>query len=264
MKKYLTLMKKVISQGQFKNDRTGTGTISIFGYQMRFNLKKGFPLITTKLCKFSYIVHELLWFLKGQTNILELNKNKVSIWNHWADKNGNLGPIYGKQWRSWNTTDGKSIDQINKVIEQIKQEPNSRRMIVSAWNVGDLEKMALAPCHVLFQFYVLNNKISCQIYQRSSDIFIGLPFNIASYALLVFMIAQQCNLEVGELIWTGGDVHLYCNHIEQAKLQLSRKPLSLPKLVIKNKPLSIFDYCLNDFDLRGYMPYPYIMAPIAI
>ncbi|WWO99093.1 MAG: thymidylate synthase [Candidatus Dasytiphilus stammeri] len=264
MKQYLKLMNKVLTEGSIKMDRTGIGTLSIFGYQMRFNLEKGFPLITTKLCHIRSIIHELLWFLKGDTNIAWLNNHKVSIWDNWADIDGNLGPIYGKQWRNWETHTGKSIDQIHRILQQIKQDPNSRRIIVSAWNVGELNAMVLPPCHILFQFYIADDKLSCQLYQRSCDIFIGLPFNIASYALLIYMVAQQCNLKVGDFVWTGGDIHLYCNHLEQAKLQLIRKPLPLPQLVIKRKPSSIFEYCFKDFEIIGYNPYPAISAPVAI
>ncbi|PPI87772.1 thymidylate synthase [Candidatus Pantoea edessiphila] len=263
MQQYLKLMKYILNKGTLKPDRTGVGTISIFGYQMRFDLNSGFPLITTKRCHFSSIVHELLWFLKGDTNIGYLNKNNVSIWNEWADQKGDLGPIYGKQWRNWNTKKGK-IDQIKQVINQLKFNPHSRRLVVSSWNVGDLSDMALPPCHVLFQFYVVNNKLSCQLYQRSCDVFLGLPFNIASYALLVHMIAQQCCLKVGEFIWSGGDVHLYKNHLNQANLQLTRIPRVMPNLIIKRKPNKIFNYNINDFEIKGYYPYPIIKAPIAI
>lgn len=264
MQQYLALMQKILDDGTPKSDRTGTGTLSIFGYQMRFDLQKGFPLVTTKKCHLRSIIHELLWFLKGDTNIEYLQNNKVTIWDEWADINGNLGPVYGKQWRSWTAIDGHCIDQISQVINQIKTDPDSRRMIVSAWNVGELDKMALAPCHAFFQFYVANGKLSCQLYQRSCDVFLGLPFNIASYSLLVHMIAQQCDLEVGDFVWTGGDTHLYSNHIEQTHLQLSREPRPLPKLIIKRKPTSIFDYVFEDFDLEGYDPYPAIKAPVAV
>ncbi|WWP01264.1 MAG: thymidylate synthase [Candidatus Dasytiphilus stammeri] len=264
MKQYLKLMNKVLTEGSIKMDRTGIGTRSIFGDQMRFNLQNGFPLITTKLCHIRSIIHELLWFLKGDTNIAWLNNHKISIWDKWADQDGNLGPVYGKQWRNWETNTGKSIDQIHRILQQIKQDPNSRRIIVSAWNVGELDAMVLPPCHILFQFYIADDKLSCQLYQRSCDIFIGLPFNIASYALLIYMIAQQCNLKVGDFIWTGGDIHLYCNHLEQAKRQLIRKPLPLPQLVIKRKPSSILEYCFKDFEIIGYNPYPAITAPVAI
>lgn len=264
MNSYLSLMQQILDHGEIKSDRTGVGTKSIFGHQMRFNLADGFPLLTTKKCHLRSIIHELLWFLNGETNIRYLQENKVTIWNEWADENGDLGPVYGKQWRSWEDANGKTIDQISDVIEQIKQNPNSRRMIVSAWNVGELDKMALSPCHALFQFYVANNKLSCQLYQRSCDVFLGLPFNIASYSLLLHMIAQQCDLDVGEFIWTGGDTHLYLNHFDQAKKQLSRMPRSLPKLHIKRKPASIFDYQFEDFEILNYDPYPPIKAPIAV
>ncbi|CAL4323821.1 thymidylate synthase [Buchnera aphidicola] len=264
MKIYLKLIKKILNFGKDKKDRTGTGTLSLFGYNMRINLKNGFPLITTKCCHIRSIIYELLWFLKGKTNIQYLNKHKVSIWNKWANKEGNLGPIYGKQWRSWENNTGKKIDQIKNVINEIRNNPNSRRIIVSAWNVGDISKMALPPCHVLFQFYVLGKTLSCQIYQRSCDVFIGLPFNIASYAILLHMISQQCDLFPGELLWTGGDVHLYKNHISLAKQQILRKPRKLPKLVIKNKPQSIFDYNFQSFKIINYKPYPSIKAIVAI
>ncbi|MWN31680.1 thymidylate synthase [Gilliamella sp. Pra-s65] len=264
MKQYLALMQKILDEGVPKSDRTGTGTLSIFGHQMRFNLQEGFPLVTTKKCHLRSIIHELLWFLKGDTNIQYLKDNKVTIWDEWADANGDLGPIYGKQWRTWGTTDGRQIDQISQLIDQIKNDPDSRRMIVSAWNVGELEQMALAPCHAFFQFYVANGKLSCQLYQRSCDVFLGLPFNIASYSLLVHMVAQQCELDVGDFVWTGGDTHLYSNHIEQAHLQLSRAPRVLPKLTIKRKPLTIFDYRFEDFEIVGYDPHPAIKAPVAV
>lgn len=264
MKQYLELMQKVLTEGAVKGDRTGTGTWSIFGHQMRFNLQQGFPLVTTKKCHLRSIIHELLWFLKGDTNIAYLRENQVKIWDEWADEQGDLGPVYGKQWRSWPSADGRHIDQISEVIRQIKQDPNSRRLIVSAWNVGELENMALSPCHAFFQFYVVDGRLSCQLYQRSCDVFLGLPFNIASYALLVHMIAQQCDLTVGDFVWTGGDTHLYSNHLEQAQLQLTRTPRTLPQLVIKRKPASIFDYQFEDFELEGYDPYPAIKAPVAI
>lgn len=264
MKQYLNLMQTILDQGEVKSDRTGTGTKSIFGHQMRFNLQEGFPLVTTKKCHLRSIIHELLWFLKGDTNIKYLNDNKVSIWDEWADENGNLGPVYGKQWCSWESVDGRTINQIEIGIDQIKNNPDSRRIIVSAWNVGDLDKMALAPCHAFFQFYVVNGKLSCQLYQRSCDVFLGLPFNIASYSLLVHMMAQQCDLDVGDFVWTGGDTHLYSNHMEQTELQLSREPRALPKLVIHRKPNSIFDYQFEDFELVGYDPHPPIKAPVAI
>ena len=264
MKQYLSLMQKILNEGTAKSDRTGTGTLSIFGHQMRFNLQDGFPLVTTKKCHLRSIIYELLWFLKGDTNINYLKDNKVTIWDEWADKNGNLGPVYGKQWRAWGAADGRQIDQISQLIEQIKNDPDSRRMIVSAWNVGELDQMALAPCHALFQFYVAQGKLSCQLYQRSCDVFLGLPFNIASYSLLVYMIAQQCDLEVGDFVWTGGDTHLYSNHMEQTHLQLSREPKPLPKLVIKRRPPTIFDYEFEDFEIVDYDPYPAIKAPVAI
>ena len=264
MQVYLDYLRTVLEKGTEKTDRTGTGTLSIFGHQMRFNLQEGFPLVTTKRCHIRSIIHELLWFLKGDTNITYLKENKVTIWDEWADEQGNLGPVYGHQWRSWPTADGRHIDQIQTVINQLKQDPDSRRIIVSAWNVGELDKMALAPCHAFFQFYVADNKLSCQVYQRSADSFLGVPFNIASYALLVHMIAQQCDLEVGDFVWTGGDCHIYKNHLEQVKTQLSREPKALPKLVIKRKPESIFDYKFEDFEIEGYDPHPAIKAPVAI
>lgn len=264
MQVYLDYLRTVLEKGTEKTDRTGTGTLSIFGHQMRFNLQEGFPLVTTKRCHIRSIIHELLWFLKGDTNITYLKDNKVTIWDEWADEQGNLGPVYGHQWRSWPTADGRHIDQIQTVMNQLKQDPDSRRIIVSAWNVGELDKMALAPCHAFFQFYVADNKLSCQLYQRSADSFLGVPFNIASYALLVHMIAQQCDLEVGDFVWTGGDCHIYKNHLEQVKTQLSREPKALPKLVIKRKPESIFDYKFEDFEIEGYDPHPAIKAPVAI
>lgn len=254
----------MLAEGTQKADRTGTGTVSIFGHQMRFNLQEGFPLVTTKRCHLRSIIHELLWFLNGDTNTAYLRENNVTIWDEWADENGDLGPVYGKQWRAWGAADGRQIDQISKVMEQLKQDPDSRRIIVSAWNVGELDQMALAPCHAFFQFYVADGKLSCQLYQRSCDVFLGLPFNIASYALLVHMMAQQLDLEVGDFVWTGGDTHLYSNHMEQTQLQLSREPRALPKLVIKRKPESIFDYKFEDFDIEGYDPHPGIKAPVAI
>ena len=264
MKPYLDLMRHVMAEGHDKSDRTGTGTRSVFGYQMRFDLSEGFPLLTTKKLHLRSIIHELLWFLKGDTNIKYLKDNQVSIWDEWADENGELGPVYGYQWRSWPTPDGQHIDQIQNIIQQIKNSPDSRRIIVSSWNVGELDKMALAPCHAFFQFYVADGKLSCQLYQRSCDVFLGLPFNIASYALLTHMMAQQCDLEVGDFVWTGGDVHLYSNHMEQTALQLTREPRPLPQLVIKRKPDSIFDYRFEDFEIQGYDPHPGIKAPVAI
>ncbi|AHN24857.1 thymidylate synthase [Gilliamella apicola] len=264
MKQYLALMQKILAEGMPKSDRTGTGTLSIFGHQMRFNLQDGFPLVTTKKCHLRSIIHELLWFLKGDTNIKYLKDNKVTIWDEWANENGDLGPVYGKQWRAWTAPDGRHIDQISQLIEQIKTDPDSRRLIISAWNVGELEQMALAPCHAFFQFYVVDGKLSCQLYQRSCDVFLGLPFNIASYSLLIHMIAQQCNLDVGDFVWTGGDTHLYSNHLEQTHLQLSRTPRALPKLVIRRKPPTIFDYEFEDFEIIDYDPYPAIKAPVAV
>ncbi|MDP2180592.1 thymidylate synthase [Methylicorpusculum sp.] len=277
MKQYLALLETILNKGTLKGDRTGSGTRSIFGHQLRFDLAAGFPLVTTKKVHFKSIVHELLWFLNGDTQLDYLHQHQVTIWNEWADASGDLGPIYGYQWRSWPAKDGRQIDQIQTVIEQLRALPNSRRIIVSAWNVADLPdesmspqqnvangKMALAPCHALFQFYVADGKLSCQLYQRSCDTFLGLPFNIASYALLTHMVAQQCDLEVGDFIWTGGDVHLYLNHTEQAKLQLSRTPGPLPALKINRRPESIFNYRFEDFELIGYTPQDPIKAPIAI
>ena len=264
MQTYLQLIEHIIKNGVEKSDRTGTGTLSTFGYQMRFNLAEGFPLVTTKKLHTRSILHELLWFLKGDTNIHYLRENGVSIWDEWADENGDLGPVYGKQWRSWPTSDGRAIDQLSDVLQQIILNPDSRRLIVSAWNVGELDKMALAPCHALFQFYVANKRLSCQLYQRSADVFLGVPFNIASYALLTHMVAQQCSLDVGEFIWTGGDCHLYLNHLEQARTQLQRKPLPLPQLRIKTKPTSLFEYQFSDFEFINYESHPAIKAPIAI
>lgn len=264
MKQYQELMRHVRDNGTFKSDRTGTGTYSCFGYQMRFDLSQGFPMVTTKKLHLRSIIHELLWFLSGDTNIKYLKENGVSIWDEWADAEGNLGPVYGYQWRSWPTADGRHIDQISQVVEQLKNNPDSRRIIVSAWNVGEIQNMALPPCHAFFQFYVADGKLSCQLYQRSADIFLGVPFNIASYALLVHMLAQQCDLDVGDFVWTGGDVHLYANHLEQTDLQLSREPLSLPKLIIKRKPTSIFDYKFEDFEIEGYQSHAHIKAPVAV
>jgi thymidylate synthase len=264
MKQYLDLMSEILEKGARKSDRTGTGTLSVFGRQLRFDLSEGFPLVTTKKLHLRSIIYELLWFLQGDTNIKYLKDNGVSIWDEWADENGELGPVYGHQWRSWPTPGGGSIDQINQVIQQIKQKPDSRRHIVTAWNPSDVDKMALPPCHALFQFYVAEGKLSCQLYQRSADYFLGVPFNIASYALLTYMFAQQCDLLPGEFVWTGGDVHLYTNHIEQAKLQLERKPLALPELKIKRRPESIFDYKFEDFEILNYQAHPSIKAPIAV
>ncbi|WP_027939110.1 thymidylate synthase [Anaerobiospirillum succiniciproducens] len=264
MQVYLDLMKKILDEGVDRSDRTGVGTRSIFGTQMRFDLSESFPLLTTKKVHLRSIIYELLWFLSGDTNIKFLKDNNVTIWDEWADENGNLGPVYGKQWRRWECADGRIIDQISNVVEQIKNNPQSRRLIVNAWNVADVDKMALPPCHLLFQFYVANDRLSCMLYQRSCDFFLGVPFNIASYSLLCMMIAQQCGLKPGEFVWTGGDTHLYSNHFEQAKEQLSRTPRALPKMLIKRKPDSIFDYKFEDFDLVDYDPYPVIKAPIAV
>jgi thymidylate synthase len=264
MHQYHDLMKEVLAKGVKKSDRTGTGTISVFGHQMRFNLAEGFPMVTTKKLHLKSIIYELLWFLKGSTDNNWLKERGVSIWNEWAAPDGDLGPIYGYQWRSWPAPNGQHIDQITEVIETIKKNPDSRRIIVSAWNVADIPRMALAPCHAFFQFYVADGKLSCQLYQRSADIFLGVPFNIASYALLTHMVAQQCNLEVGDFIWTGGDCHLYSNHLEQVDLQLSREFFPLPKLNILRKPASIFDYEFEDFEIVGYESHPHIKAPVAI
>ncbi|OJW69348.1 MAG: thymidylate synthase [Candidatus Amoebophilus sp. 36-38] len=264
MKQYLALLEHVLQHGEAKNDRTGTGTKSIFGYQMRFDLSQGFPLMTTKKLHIKSIIYELLWFLQGNINIDYLNQHGVTIWDEWADAQGNLGPIYGYQWRSWPTATGGKIDQITQLIKQIKEQPDSRRLLVSAWNVGEIEKMALPPCHVLFQFYIGNGKLSCQLYQRSADIFLGIPFNIASYALLTSMVAQVCNLKVGEFVHTLGDAHLYNNHIEQAKLQLTRALRSLPMLKINPNVKDIFAFQYEDFSIENYNPYPNIKAPIAV
>jgi thymidylate synthase len=264
MKQYLDLMKHTLENGVRKDDRTGTGTISIFGYQTRFDLSQGFPLVTTKKLHLKSIIYELLWFLRGETNIKYLTDHGVTIWNEWADESGDLGPVYGKQWRRWETTDGRMVDQISELIEQIKTNPSSRRLIVNAWNVGELDRMSLQPCHVMTQFYVADGRLSCQLYQRSADIFLGVPFNIASYALLTHMIAQQCDLDVGEFIWTGGDCHIYLNHLEQVKLQLSREPFPPPQLVIKRRPESIFDYRFEDFEIANYQAHPHIAAQVAV
>jgi thymidylate synthase len=264
MRQYLDFLEHILKNGVTKNDRTGTGTISTFGYQMRFNLKDGLPIVTTKKLHSRSIIHELLWFLSGDTNIKYLKDHGVSIWNEWADKEGNLGPIYGKQWRRWETADGKIIDQISQVIEQIKTNPDSRRHIVIAWNVGELDQMALPPCHLLFQFHVVNGKLSCLLFQRSADAFLGAPYNLTSYSLLTHMVAQQCDLEVNEFIWTGGDCHIYTNHLEQVKLQLTREPYPLPQLILKRKPASIFDYQFEDFEIVGYQAHPHIAAPVAV
>lgn len=264
LRQYLDLLRDVLENGVPKPDRTGTGTISVFGRQMRFDLSQGFPLVTTKRIHIRSVVHELLWFLRGDTNIRYLHENGVTIWDEWADENGDLGPVYGAQWRAWTAPDGRRIDQIAQVIESIRKNPNSRRHIVSAWNVADIDKMKLPPCHLLFQFYVAGGKLSCMLTMRSVDTFLGLPFNIAEYALLTHMVAQQCDLEPGEFIWSGGDVHIYLNHLEQVKLQLTREPYPLPKLVIKRKPPSIFDYVYEDFEFVGYQHHPAIKAPVAV
>ena len=264
MKQYHELMRHVLAHGAKKEDRTGTGTVSVFGYQMRYNLAEGFPLVTTKKCHTKSIIHELLWFLKGDTNIKYLKDNGVRIWDEWADADGNLGPVYGYQWRNWPTPDGKHIDQITQVIDMIKKNPDSRRLIVSAWNVADINQMKLPPCHAFFQFYVADGKLSCQLYQRSADIFLGVPFNIASYALLMMMVAQVCNLQLGDFIHTLGDAHLYSNHIEQANLQLLRELRPLPTMKINPNVTSIFDFTIDDFTLENYNPHPHIKADVAV
>ncbi|KSW24653.1 MULTISPECIES: thymidylate synthase [unclassified Pseudomonas] len=264
MKQYLDLMRHVREHGTFKSDRTGTGTYSVFGYQMRFDLGEGFPLVTTKKCHLKSIVHELLWFLKGSTNIAYLKENGVSIWDEWADENGDLGPVYGYQWRSWPAPDGRHIDQIANLMTMLKNNPDSRRLIVSAWNPALIDEMALPPCHALFQFYVADGKLSCQLYQRSADIFLGVPFNIASYALLTLMVAQVAGLQPGDFIWTGGDCHLYANHLEQADLQLSREPLPLPTMKLNPEVKDLFDFRFEDFELVGYESHPHIKAPVAV
>jgi thymidylate synthase len=264
MQQYLDFLRHIRERGASKGDRTGTGTLSVFGYQMRFDLNAGFPVVTTKKLHLRSIIYELLWFLRGDTNIKYLQEHGVSIWDEWADKNGELGPVYGKQWRSWPTPDGRNIDQLSVVLEQLKANPNSRRILVSAWNVGELDRMALLPCHALFQFYVADGRLSCQLYQRSADALLGVPFNIASYALLTHMIAQQVNLKVGDFVWTGGDCHLYLNHLEQADLQLSRTPYPLPQLRLKRKPGSLFEYAFEDFEIVDYRYHAAIKAPIAV
>ncbi|GAB4116128.1 MAG: thymidylate synthase [Sideroxydans sp.] len=264
MRQYLDLMQHVLTHGTKKSDRTGTGTTSVFGYQMRFDLSRGFPLVTTKKCHLKSIIHELLWFLQGSTNTKYLKDNGVSIWDEWADENGDLGPVYGKQWRSWEAVDGRVIDQIRIAVEQIKHNPDSRRIIVSAWNVGELDRMALAPCHAFFQFYVADGKLSCQLYQRSADIFLGVPFNIASYALLTMMMAQVCDLQPGDFVHTFGDAHLYSNHMEQTREQLSREPRPLPTMKLNPEAKDIFGFRFEDFTLEGYDPHPAIKAPVAV
>jgi thymidylate synthase len=264
MKQYLDLLRQIRAHGARKEDRTGTGTLSLFGPQLRFDLRDGFPLVTTKRIHLKSVVYELLWFLRGDTNVAWLREHGVTIWDEWADEQGELGPVYGKQWRSWLAPDGRTIDQIAAAIEQLRKNPDSRRIIVSAWNVGELQDMALMPCHVLFQFYVAGGRLSCQLYQRSADVFLGVPFNIASYALLTHMVAQQCDLEPGELVWTGGDTHLYLNHLEQADLQLSRTPLPLPRLQIRRRPPTIFEYDYEDFEFVNYQHLTAIKAPVAV
>ena len=264
MQQYLDMMRLVRDTGTRKEDRTGTGTLSVFGHQMRFDLSQGFPLVTTKKLHLRSIIHELLWFLSGDSNIRYLKENGVSIWNEWADENGELGPVYGVQWRNWPTADGRKVDQISQIMQQLKETPDSRRIILSAWNVAEIDNMALPPCHCLFQFYVADGKLSCQLYQRSCDIFLGVPFNIASYALLTHMLAQQADLKVGDFVWTGGDCHLYLNHLEQADEQLSRETLPLPTLAIKRRPPSIFDYTFGDFEILNYEAHPHIKAAVAV
>jgi thymidylate synthase len=264
MRQYLDFLRHIRVHGFAKADRTGTGTLSVFGYQMRFDLADGFPLVTTKKLHLQSIIHELLWFISGDTNVRYLREHGVRIWDEWADSDGNLGPVYGKQWRSWPTADGRHVDQLARVVEQLKSNPDSRRIIVSAWNVGELDRMALLPCHALFQFYVAGGRLSCQLYQRSADALLGVPFNIASYALLTHMLAQQCDLKVGEFVWTGGDCHLYLNHLEQADLQLTRTPFPLPRLSILRRPPSVFEYAYEDFQILEYRHHAPIKAPIAV
>ncbi|HEX7115329.1 MAG TPA: thymidylate synthase [Steroidobacter sp.] len=264
MRQYLDLLRHIRTHGVRKSDRTGTGTLSVFGYQMRFDLRQGFPLLTTKKLHVKSIIYELLWFLKGDTNVRYLQEHGVTIWDEWADEEGELGPIYGRQWRAWPGPDGRPIDQISRTVDLIRRNPDSRRILVSAWNVGELEQMALTPCHALFQFWVAEGRLSCQLYQRSADVFLGVPFNIASYALLTHMFAQQCDLEPGELVWTGGDTHLYLNHLDQADEQLKRSPLPLPELKLARKPPSIFEYEYDDFQILNYQAHPSIKAPIAV
>ena len=264
MRQYLDFLRHIRDTGARKSDRTGTGTLSVFGYQMRFDLAAGFPLVTTKKLHLRSIIHELLWFLQGGTNVRYLREHGVTIWDEWANEEGDLGPVYGRQWRSWPTSDGRHIDQLAQVLRQLRENPDSRRILVSAWNVGELEQMALLPCHALFQFYVANQKLSCQLYQRSADAFLGVPFNIASYALLTHMVAQQCDLGVGEFIWTGGDCHLYLNHLEQVETQLQRSPLPLPSLRILRRPADLFDYQFEDFEIVNYQYHSAIKAPIAV
>ena len=264
MRQYLDLLQHILDKGDVKSDRTGTGTLSVFGHQMRFDLAEGFPLLTTKKLHLRSIIYELLWFLQGDTNIAYLQENKVRIWDEWADENGNLGPVYGKQWRSWEGPDGRVYDQITQVIEQIRTNPDSRRHVVSAWNVADIDGMALPPCHLLFQFHVVNGRLSCQLYQRSADVFLGVPFNIASYTMLTMMVAQVCGLAPGDFVWTGGDVHLYSNHLEQARLQLTREPRALPRMTLDPTVQSIFDFRFEHLALSGYNPHPHIKATVAV
>lgn len=264
MQQYLSMMRHVRDHGARKDDRTGTGTLSIFGHQMRFDLSQGFPLVTTKKLHTKSVIHELLWFLRGDSNVRYLQENGISIWNEWADENGELGPIYGVQWRSWPTPSGESVDQIKEVVDLLRENPDSRRILVSAWNAAELSNMALPPCHTMFQLYVADGKLSCQLYQRSADTFLGVPFNIASYALLTHMLAQQTDLKVGDFVWTGGDCHLYLNHLEQVEEQLSRQPLALPRLAIKRRPDSIFDYQFEDFEILNYECHPHIKAAVAV
>jgi len=264
VRQYLDFLRHIRESGARKEDRTGTGTLSVFGYQMRFDLDAGFPLVTTKQLHLRSIIYELLWFLQGDTNVKFLRDHNVTIWDEWADERGDLGPVYGKQWRSWPTADGRTVDQLADVVDQIRKNPNSRRLVVSAWNVGELDQMALLPCHALFQFYVAGGRLSCQLYQRSADALLGVPFNIASYALLTRMVAQQCDLKVGEFIWTGGDCHLYLNHLNQAELQLSRTPYPLPRLEIRRRPANLFSYSFEDFDIQNYRHHAAIKAPIAV
>ena len=264
MRQYEDFMRHVFEHGADKRDRTGTGTRSVFGYQMRFALREGFPLVTTKKLHLRSIIHELLWFLRGESNLRYLHENKVTIWDEWADEHGELGPVYGVQWRSWPTPDGGHVDQIANVLREIRANPDSRRLIVSAWNVGEIPKMRLPPCHLLFQFYVADGRLSCQLYQRSCDIFLGVPFNIASYSLLTHMVAQQCDLDVGDFVWTGGDCHIYANHFEQVREQLAREPRPYPRLVIGRRPPTLFDYAYDDFEIVDYHPHPHIKAPVAV
>ena len=264
MRQYLELMRHVRDHGDRKEDRTGTGTLSVFGWQMRFNLAEGFPLVTTKKVHTRSIIHELLWFLRGETNVRSLQEAGVTIWDEWANAEGDLGPVYGKQWRDWVAAEGRHIDQMAEAVRLLRTQPDSRRIIVNAWNVGELDRMALMPCHAFFQFYVAGGRLSCQLYQRSADIFLGVPFNIASYALLVHLVAQQCDLELGDFVWTGGDCHLYLNHLEQAELQLAREPLPLPQLALRRRPPTLFDYTADDIELQGYAPHPAIKAPVAV